>query len=395
MKRTGSGQTAYGLSMDVEIQQLNAQAVNGLVPMFDAERQLFCHRLRQSESGLVQEGLSPRYTVMTLLGLHRSEAAGLASPVEIRAVLGSLLQNTSRVNNIGDLGLLLWGCAVIAPERLRETCSTANLPNAFEQSREVREGRTMELAWLLSGLAHARLALSQEVEGLADLARKTYELVRRNQGDSGIFGHLGRNETITGRLRGGIGSFADQVYPIYALSKFAQAYNVKTALEMARNCADAICRVQGSMGQWWWHYHAATGRVAEKYPVYSVHQEGMAPMALFALQEASHLDYSPSIDRGLRWIAGQNELACDLRHNSGLVWRCLHHGSKFKVYLDRASSFLGWDAKSESPAGLRILTECRPYELGWLLYAFAGREDFVGAKDRLPLQHGGSREFSK
>jgi hypothetical protein len=27
-----------------------------------------------------------------------------------------------------------------------------------------------------------------------------------------------------------------------------------------------------------------------------------------------------------------------------------------------------------TPAELRILHECRPYELGWLLYAFAGRE---------------------
>jgi hypothetical protein len=232
----------------------------------------------------------------------------------------------------------------------------------------------MELSWFLSGLAHANMAFTHEFNGLGDLAHKTYQLLRRNQGDSGIFGHLGRNGTIAGILRGRIGSFADQVYPIYALSKFAEAYAVQTALKMARSCAGAICRVQGRMGQWWWHYDAATGRIVDGYPVYSVHQEGMAPMALFALAEASHTDYSAPIDRGLRWITGQNELACDLRHASGLVWRCLQHASRYKVYLDRAQSFVRLNENRESGDDLRIVFECRPYELGWLLYAFAGRE---------------------
>ncbi len=369
-----SSNAAAERATSLEVHKLNAQAVKGLAPMVDVERQLFCHKLRQSEYGLVQEGLSHRYTIMTLLGLHRSEAAGLQSPVEIRTVLGGLLQDTTWINSIGDLGLLLWACALVSPERLRETCSSANLQKSFDQSREVREGRTMELAWFLSGLAHVSMALPHQFAGLADLAHKSYQLLRLNQGDSGIFGHLGRKRTIAGILRGRIGSFADQVYPIYALSKFAQAYGVQAALKMARSCADAICGVQGRMGQWWWHYDAATGRIVERYPVYSVHQEGMAPMALFALAEASHLDYSEPIGRGLRWIAGQNELACDLRDASGLVWRCLQHESRYKVYLDRAQNVLGSGKNRESGDGLRILFECRPYELGWLLYAFAGRE---------------------
>ena len=39
--------------------------------------------------------------------------------------------------------------------------------------------------------------------------------------------------------------------------------------------------------------------------------------------------------------------------------------------LGRLAALVG----QERTAGtLRILHECRPYELGWLLYAFAGRE---------------------
>ena len=67
------------------------------------------------------------------------------------------------------------------------------------------------------------------------------------------------------------------------------------------------------MGQWWWHYDSLTGNVFQRYPVYAVHQHGMAPMALFALADAARLDFSQSICNGLAWIyGGNNELAVDL-----------------------------------------------------------------------------------
>ena len=38
--------------------------------MYDSEKGLFCHRLRKTSEGLKREGISQRYTVMTLLGLR-------------------------------------------------------------------------------------------------------------------------------------------------------------------------------------------------------------------------------------------------------------------------------------------------------------------------------------
>jgi hypothetical protein len=359
---------------NLDIAQLNNEAVRALGLMFNADKQLYCYRLRYSETGLVQEGISHRYTLMTLLGLSQAEAAGMDCPISNRAVLGGLVRNTTWIENIGDLGLLLWACAVVSPERLHEIYSRVNLESAFDHSHEIREGRTMELAWFLSGLAHARLVLTHELQDLTDLAQRTYQLLRKNQGHQGIFGHASRKGNISSCLRARIGSFADQVYPIYALSKFSQAYGMQTAFEMAISCADAISRVQGTMGQWWWHYDAASGRAVEKYPVYSVHQQGMAPMALFALKDAGGPDYSEPIHRGLGWIAGHNELLSDLRHASGLVWRCLYYGRRYKAYLDRAQGFMGLETNTGSDDDLEILRECRPYELGWLLYAFAGRK---------------------
>ena len=41
------------------ISRLNTLAVNGLVPMFDSDKQLFCYTLKRTPSGMVREGHLP------------------------------------------------------------------------------------------------------------------------------------------------------------------------------------------------------------------------------------------------------------------------------------------------------------------------------------------------
>lgn len=367
-------QIGSGCPTNLDVGQLCELAAKGLVPMLDSEHQLFCYRFNQVQNRLVREGLSHRYTIMALLGLQQHEAAGFHSPIEFRRLSNKLLQDTAWINNIGDVGLLIWLCASVSPERLKETCSRLDLPTALARFPEAREVRTTELAWFLSGLSHALLSSSTQLSGLTDSAMSTFRLLKENQGKQGIFGHLATNKSLAGVMRGQIGSFADQVYPIYALTRFAQACDTPEALEMAQVCADAICRVQGPLGQWWWHYDSSTGKVVEKYPVYSVHQDGMAPLALFALEDATGLDFSESIYRGLNWITGRNELHYDLRDASaGVIWRSLCQGHKYKIFLSRALGFLGSSENDACADDLKVLFECRPYHLGWLLYAFSGR----------------------
>jgi hypothetical protein len=233
----------------------------------------------------------------------------------------------------------------------------------------------MELAWFLSGLAHAMLSSPATRHELMDQAVRTYELLANNQGDHGVFGHVATRSTLAGVLRGRIGSFADQVYPIYALTRFAQAGGASSAFRRAQDCAEAICRAQGPLGQWWWHYDAATGRVVQTYPVYAVHQDGMAPMALFALGEAIQLDFSGPIYIGLGWIGGENELGSDLCDtSSGVIWRNIHRRSNWRKYYHEVRELVRPAGNAESDEDLKILFECRPYHLGWLLYAFAGRD---------------------
>jgi len=370
MQALSSSQQREGEGVD--LRELTSLATRGLVGMFDAKKQLFCHRLLRTERGLVRVGVSPRYTIMTALGLKQLELAGQDSPFDLRAIYSALVRDTGWIQGIGDLGLLIWATASLEPDKLDDLLQKFDYENTLDRYSDARTGHTMELAWFLSGLAHASEVSPKLVNVLTDLAVETYQRIEANQGDFGIFGHLSTEKSLRGRLRGHIGTFADQVYPMYALSKFAKVFQVEEPLGPALECATAICGAQGKFGQWWWLYSAKSGRVSSRYPVYSVHQQGMGPMGLFAVEEATGQCFRESIYKGLRWIYGVNELGCDMRDGAqNLIWRCALPGGKHSKYWEMILNAVRPPNQDQPDLSLKILYEQRPYEYGWLLFAFA------------------------
>ncbi|PYX70356.1 MAG: hypothetical protein DMG78_19165, partial [Acidobacteria bacterium] len=172
-------------STQATVSRLVDLATRGLVPMLDERTRLFCYRLNGEGGGIVREGLSPRYTAITLMGLHRLEQSGTQSPIEIRPVLEGLLSGTDWVDNIGDLGLLVWLCAQLAPGRLEELDARIGLRNALQRYRDAEKGQTMELAWFLTGLCYWGLALPVHLAGLKALALDVYGRLKNNQGKHG------------------------------------------------------------------------------------------------------------------------------------------------------------------------------------------------------------------
>jgi hypothetical protein len=362
-----------------DVCELNRLAMRGLVPMFDAQKQLFSYRLLRTDTGLVNEGLSERYTIMTLLGLREVERTGVRTPFDVDGIYASFVRDTNWIHGAGDLGLLIWLTAAFAPGEVNALLKRIQLETVLERYSDAREARTMELAWLLTGLAHAGLACPEKLAELRDVADKTYRLLEKNRGQSGFFGHMGTSKSLAGFLRGRVGSFADQVYPIYAMSKFAMAYQLEAPAKLALHCANAICQAQGELGQWWWLYESHSGRISSKYNVYSVHQQGMAPMALIAAEEATGHSFQEPIRKGLRWLTGANELGTDMRDvKNGLIWRCIYPQQKQNKYTNVLRSLLGMSGVTPANADLKILYEDRSYELGWLLFAF-GRFGVAGS----------------
>ena len=342
-------------------------SLKGLSGMYDGGKGLFCFRTIHSPHGLLHEGVSLRYTLISLIGLCRAENRGYHVPLRLQSMADSLLHHVDRIENIGDLGLLLWLCSVAKPDKSRRI--------VHQRVSDVVAGNvavpddTTELSWLLTGLSSL---VSSEIiprPSVADAASKLYLCLKRNYGGHGIFRHQNQ-KSLAGFFRGRIGTFADQVYPICALSSYARAFDRREALDMAVSCAKKICELQGPLGQWWWYYDSARGETAGSYPVYSVHQDGMAPMALLELQRSTGLDFSQSIYRGLQWIFGNNELLCSMvAEEHSLIWRCIHFGGHRRDIDLIKSVFRMKPAVNENQ--LSVLFECRPYHLGWLLYAFA------------------------
>jgi hypothetical protein len=195
---------------------------------------------------------------------------------------------------------------------------------------------------------------------------------------------LGARRDVFPHLTGGgawyrrhVGSFADQVYPVQALARLHASADDRAALAAADHVAGVICAAQGAEGQWWWHYDARDGRVVERFPVYSVHQHAMAPMALFDLADAggdSHLD---AISAGLRWLSAPPEAGAPLVDpRVPVIWRKVGRGDPVKLVRGLAAGLTALAPGSSVPGAdlvfpCRVIDyECRPYEPGWLLYAW-------------------------
>ncbi len=126
----------------------------------------------------------------------------------------------------------------------------------------------------------------------------------------------------------------------------------------------------------------------ERYPVYSVHQDSMAPMALFALAEACGQDHSESIEKGLRWLvnpAEKTESLIDVERN--VIWRKLarREPNKLARRLHAAASRLHptirLPAVDVAFPPNTVDYETRPYHMGWILHAWPGSPDNLGMPD--------------
>ncbi|MGZ8463084.1 MAG: hypothetical protein ACXWWT_09600, partial [Candidatus Deferrimicrobiaceae bacterium] len=289
-------------------------AIRSLGRMYRPEAGLFMFRLRRDRNGIVPEGISRRYTAIALIGLSGEEDPVVSSVLGgegLRNVCGRLADGISRADNLGDTALAFWAsCAVGYPDRRELRGRLVRLESAK------RVHPVVETAWALAALCTDPESSSGELR--EKLARR---LIASFNARSGVFPHqIGENGA---GARSHVSCFADMVYPIHALSLYHGLSGDRAALDAAGKCAMRICGEQGPAGQWWWHYDLRTGKVVEPYPVYAIHQDAMAPMALFALREAGGADFGAHVSRGLSWLASSPELKGGSLIDCGadIIWR--------------------------------------------------------------------------
>ncbi|MDP9491006.1 MAG: hypothetical protein M3P42_02210 [Actinomycetota bacterium] len=350
----------------MQAQELVELALRGLAPMQLASG-VFCRELVAGHSE--PQGASLRYTLMVDLGLAKAEEHGYSHGLDssgIRAALDAGLEDPGLVP--GDFGLYLWRDAIRGERRAENLAERLERSIAGHGGLEEREG--MELAWIVQGLA---LQLSSGSATGEQRFRDTLELLLANQASSGLLAHAA-----AGRRRR-FPNFASQIYGVLALSTVAALGLDGRALDAARRAGDAILRLQLPDGGWPWLYDVERGGVVERYEIYSVHQHAMAPMGLLRLAEASGLDeYAAAAAKGVPWIYGLNELRLDLvDRDRDLVYRSIRRvrpWSRAALYLNTASALALGRPLLGRGRFVSVNATCRPYELGWLLEAWCGRE---------------------
>jgi hypothetical protein len=352
------------------VSRLRALAVRALARMYEPEHRLFVFRVRRKGAGIVSEGLSRRYTAISLIGLAEEEPAVSTSVLAGHRpwdVCGRLIAHAARAENLGDIALILWAARAVGyPDRRL----------AWERLGELRPDErpypTVEIAWALAALCEDRSAPVDELR--ARLARR---LVRAFRPRSELFPH--RVGPSGEGLRSHVSCFADAVYPVHALARYFEISGDREALEVASRCARHLCRRQGAEGQWWWHYDGRTGQVVERYPVYAVHQDAMAPLALFALEDVTGESFRSPLEKGLAWLVRSPELAGRslIDDEADVIWRKVARWEPGKLVrsIQAVTSRLSAGLRAPGldvvfPAGA-IDYEDRPYHLGWLLHAWS------------------------
>lgn len=349
--------------------------------MFRPQEGLFAFRLRRPEGRDLLEGISGRYTAIGLIGLATESEAAAAealhghSPLEI---CGRLLQRVQDAHDLGEVALTLW-----AARRLMHPRAEVALKRLQLLAPAYGDYPTVEVSWALTSLC----VPSEAPTDLTTAERIADRLLASFSPHSELFPHW--SAAARSRwLRGHVCCFADLVYPVQALSWYYRATARDAAIEAARRCAARMCRLQGLHGQWWWHYDVRSGQVVERYPVYAVHQDGMGPMALLALEDAGGGRYRDPIRRSVAWLMAPPELNGSLVDEpAGVIWRKVARREPGKLVR-------GWQAVASSlhpelrvpgmdllfPPG-RVDYETRPYHMGWLLHAFTAERvaDLAGS----------------
>lgn len=356
-----------------QVDRLLRIAVSGLRAMYRGADQDFPYTARgvPSPQGprLQLEGSSLRYTAMAALGLSRTSqdvqrsVMGGGTAAELAALVGkrALLQD-----DLGAVALAAWASAEAGGHG--EDGLLATIERRMRSSSALD---TVSASWALTAAVAA-----SDLSDTSALRSLAAERLLDSQGANGIFPHALPASSL-GRLRSHVGCFADQVYPVQALSRLSALTGDMTALAAADACAQRICDLQGVSGQWWWHYDARTGDVVERFPVYSVHQHAMAPMALFELRESGGRDHVHSVIKGLQWLDLHPEVLAPLIDDRlDVVWRKVGRREPAKASRRVAAVLTAARPGASLPGVDRLLPavvvdhECRPYELGWLLYTW-------------------------
>jgi len=345
--------------------------------MRDPESELFSNKTVVRHGAYVNIGQNVLYTTVSLVGMLTQRRRPVESLLDLGSAMDSAYAAVQRRGVPGELANMVWACSLASDSRGGELLKSL----VTTEPRVIPSG---ELGQVLYGLVVGADAFTDDRDAAMAVAGDcAEELSQRFDARAGVFRATARRfPPRRAVLESRLTHFAAQVYPLHGLTAHC-LHTGKSPPEAIRGVADRIVEAQGSQGQWWWLYSSRRRTVIEGYPVYSVHQDGMAILGLAKLRELGIGDYGEPLARGLEWINGANELGVKIAGGDPpLINRCIQrvgsHADRaygisrsnlVRAFARSALPMVGGDRIQVDPARLEVLCECRSYHLGWLLYA--------------------------
>jgi hypothetical protein len=305
---------------------------------------------------------------IVLLGLLRADEVGLAHPFSTGALRTRILGDLGGPGtDPGELGLTLWA------ESRADGGAIGEITKLISREAEAGFERTPleQLAWLVSGLtAASERADGERTTELLDRAEE--ELLARTASGTGLM-HDPHH-----RIGGGLTPIAGQFHSLIALEQLVRSERGESDREPARRLATALLDLQRDDGSWPGIVDSIRGEAAALYPVLTVTQVALAPIAL---RGAGNLglegDFDAAVRRSLAWAGGANRLGFNLIHEQearldrGILPR--REPGAFSRGLSTAARRLRGRLAEPEPDRLILDPEVSSEDLGWLLEAWAGR----------------------
>jgi hypothetical protein len=332
-------------------------------------------------------GVSPRYSLIAWIGMFADSAERAKStawwPISKARLEEDLRTNQSKFT-VGELGLVSW-LADLSGETNSEWAELARVHAAKRLAPERRWLDTLELGWLLCGSSRT---------GATELAARTLELVLESYNPETKLFAFGRYRSgssfFASRYRNFLGSFASQVYSLVGLSDHVlrMAGGDRQLRKVIADSSTTLASLQGSAGEWWWVYDVRSGEVVQDYPVYSIHQDGMGPMALLAAMQTGASDSMIwNVQQSLTLLQDYRDSKGNGFLEDGWIWRSANRDvpgpdpadlpfgitpAERQVILERGRpEWLRSTKRVSADTPTVMLREARPYCPGWILYALA------------------------
>lgn len=384
------------------------QALEYLSYAYDARRAMFSFSTSEGRQGeMINDFAMPhslRYTINTLLGLseverHRGEIGWLGDVGD--RVAEFLAKHEHSIQNSGDHGLLLVLLAAANRSHPAVDRSLCRLLRVAARPNVARRLNMQELGWMLWGAT----AWKERRDGQV-LAVRVFDVIRTrfvNQA-SGMPRHCLRP------YRAHIVSFGSIVYFLRAMYEYDRAFGSEVARRLFMRCLERVLAFQLEDGAWPWMIDARSGVPIDVYPIFSVHQDSMAMLFLFPAESYGIRGVDARIERSFMWNLGENELGVSMLRSAPCAWfyRSIERDARWpriRRYL-RTVGPPGRHQPARSE-GVRLNRECRSYHLGWVLYAWAGREERLardamgalrmrgGLGEGVPMPHSGGTRPSR